>query len=163
MAATRSSLLKDDPSLKDCGPFDGAGNRLAPFESFRGGDDNVLRYRVIAEQLSDFKLGLRLRSAIRHDDQQVHVAVRSGAAGCVRSELNSNAKLEKRSVYWADLKRAVATPVFDGALLVPGNRIKGPAVIETTDTTVAVPPRCVLKVDRFGNFEIDFQARLTRS
>ena len=42
------------------------------------------------------------------------------------------------------------------ALLVPGNRIKGPAVVETTDTTVAVHPGSALKVDAFGNFEIGF-------
>jgi N-methylhydantoinase A len=41
-------------------------------------------------------------------------------------------------------------------LLAPGNRIKGPAVIETTDTTVVVHPGRSLKVDAFGNFEINF-------
>jgi N-methylhydantoinase A len=50
----------------------------------------------------------------------------------------------------------VATPIYDGAFLVPGNAIKGPAVIETTDTTVVVHPGRTLKVDAFGNFEITF-------
>src|ERR1700687_3165122 len=62
----------------------------------------------------------------------------------------------KRDIYWADLKKAVRSPVYDGALLVPGNRVVGPAVIETTDTTVVVHPRRSLKVDAFGNFEISF-------
>ncbi len=48
------------------------------------------------------------------------------------------------------------SPIYDGALLVPGNRMKGPAVIETTDTTVVVQPGRVLEVDTFGNFEIGF-------
>lgn len=61
-----------------------------------------------------------------------------------------------RSVYWAELKKAAPTPVYDGARLAPGNVLRGPAVVETTDTTVAVPPRCALKVDTFGNFEIGF-------
>ncbi len=62
----------------------------------------------------------------------------------------------KRSVYWADLKKAVSTPILDGAFLVPGNAVKGPAVIETTDTTVVVHPGRSLRVDALGNFEIVF-------
>jgi N-methylhydantoinase A len=62
----------------------------------------------------------------------------------------------KRSIFWADPGKAVATPIYDGSLLVPGNRIRGPAVIETTDTTVVVHPGRSLKVDAFGNFEINF-------
>jgi N-methylhydantoinase A len=62
----------------------------------------------------------------------------------------------KRSIFWADLKKSVSTPIYDGALLVPGNRIRGPAVIETTDTTVVVHPGRSLRVDAFGNFEINF-------
>ncbi len=65
------------------------------------------------------------------------------------SKLNSNAKSAKRNVYWSELKK-------HGAMLVPGNRIKGPAVVETTDTTVAVHPGGGLRVDAFGNFEIGF-------
>jgi N-methylhydantoinase A len=72
------------------------------------------------------------------------------------ARIDTKALCGKRSVYWADLKKSVATPIYDGALLVPGNAIKGPAVIETTDTTVVVHPRRLLRVDAFGNFEIDF-------
>ncbi len=72
------------------------------------------------------------------------------------ARINLKAGRGKRSVYWADLKKAAPTPVYDGALLVPGNRIKGPAVIETTDTTVVVHPDRTLRVDAFGNFEINF-------
>jgi hypothetical protein len=32
--------------------------------------------------------------------------------------------------------------------------VRGPAVVETTQTSVVVPPGRVLNVDRFGNFEI---------
>ena len=48
------------------------------------------------------------------------------------------------------------TPVYDGARLRPGNRIAGPTVVETTDTTIVVHPGRRLRVDAFGNFEIDF-------
>jgi len=61
-----------------------------------------------------------------------------------------------RQIYWADLGRQEQTPIFDGAHLRPGNRIAGPAVIETTATTVVVHPGRTLAVDGFGNFEITF-------
>jgi N-methylhydantoinase A len=75
-----------------------------------------------------------------------------------RARIDDKATLGKRAIYWADLKRALPTPIYDGALLVSGNRIAGPAVVETTDTTVVVHPRRRLEVDAFGNFEIAFRA-----
>jgi N-methylhydantoinase A len=68
----------------------------------------------------------------------------------------ARAVLGKRSIYWAELKKALTSPIYDGAQLVPGNRMRGPAVIETTDTTVVVHPGRALEVDEFGNFEIQF-------
>lgn len=62
----------------------------------------------------------------------------------------------KRKIYWADLKKSVPTPIWDGALLRPGNRIKGPTVVETAYTTVVVQPGRALRVDAYGNFEITF-------
>jgi N-methylhydantoinase A len=72
------------------------------------------------------------------------------------ARIAAQASRGKRSVYWADLKRTSSTLIYDGALLVPGNRITGPAVVETTDTTVVVHPRRALAVDAYGNFEITF-------
>ncbi|MBL8385363.1 MAG: hydantoinase/oxoprolinase family protein [Burkholderiales bacterium] len=68
------------------------------------------------------------------------------------------AKRPARPVYWAELKKTRPTPIYDGALLRPGNRIAGPAVVETTDTTVVIHPRRTLRVDAYGNFEILFAA-----
>jgi N-methylhydantoinase A len=78
------------------------------------------------------------------------------AAKKLVSKIDPKAGRGKRSIFWADLKKSVPTPIYDGALLVPGNAIKGPAVIETTDTTVVLHPRRSLCVDAFGNFEIEF-------
>ena len=74
----------------------------------------------------------------------------------LNTKIAVKAGLGKRDIYWADLEKTARTPIYDGALLVPGNRVVGPAVIETTDTTVVVHPRRSLKVDAFGNFEIHF-------
>ena len=76
-----------------------------------------------------------------------------------RARIGTRAALGKRNIYWADLKRSAPTPVYDGALLVSGNHISGPAVVETTDTTVVVHPGRSLEVDILGNFEIAFRKR----
>src|SRR5258706_9207182 len=81
---------------------------------------------------------------------------RLSAAKRMSAKIDAKAKRGKRSVYWAESKKSILTPIYDGAFLVPGNTIKGPAVIETTDTTVVVHPGRTLRVDKFGNFEIEF-------
>jgi len=72
------------------------------------------------------------------------------------AKINPAASRGKRKIYWADLKKGVPTPIWDGALLAPGNRIKGPTVVETAYTTVVVHPGRTLRVDAYGNFEITF-------
>jgi N-methylhydantoinase A len=62
----------------------------------------------------------------------------------------------KREIYWPDLGRKKSTPVYDGELLATGNRIAGPAIVETADTTVVVQPGTKLRVDALGNFELTF-------
>ena len=59
-----------------------------------------------------------------------------------------------RSIQWESLRR---TPVYDGEKLAIGNRVKGPAIVETSDTTVVVHPGRTLTVDTLGNFEITFK------
>ena len=40
--------------------------------------------------------------------------------------------------------------------LISGNRIDGPAIVETADTTVVVHPATTLKLDVLGHFSITF-------
>jgi len=81
---------------------------------------------------------------------------RLSATKKLNAKIDPKAGRGRRDIYWSELEKAAVTPIYDGALLEPGNRIKGPAVIETTDTTVVVHPGRSLKVDAFGNFEINF-------
>jgi len=64
-----------------------------------------------------------------------------------------DAVLKPRRIWWKGLKR---TPVYDGAKLAVGNVLRGPAIVETADTTVVVHPGTRLRVDALGNFEITF-------
>jgi len=59
-----------------------------------------------------------------------------------------------RSIQWEKPRK---TPVYDGEKLAVGNRIRGPAIVETSDTTVVVHPGRTLAVDALGNFEITFK------
>src|SRR5436190_6483123 len=63
---------------------------------------------------------------------------------------------KKRDIYWPDLGKRRATPVYDGEALASGNKIAGPAIVETADTTVVVQPGTRLKVDELGNFELTY-------
>jgi N-methylhydantoinase A len=62
----------------------------------------------------------------------------------------------KRDIYWPDLGKKKSTAVYDGEALLSGNRIAGPAIVETADTTVVVHPGTSLRVDALGNFELAF-------
>jgi len=64
------------------------------------------------------------------------------------------AVLKPRTIWWKGLKK---TPVYDGAMLAVGNVLRGPAIVETSDTTVVVHPGTTLRVDALGNFEITFK------
>jgi N-methylhydantoinase A len=64
-----------------------------------------------------------------------------------------NAIRKPRTIQWSTARK---TPVYDGDRLAIGNVIKGPAIVETSDTTVVVHPGRVLRLDALGNFEITF-------
>jgi N-methylhydantoinase A len=73
-----------------------------------------------------------------------------------RKAIPPRAKRRPRSIYWPDLGKFRSTPVLDGEKLAAGNEIKGPAIVETSDTTVVVHPGRTLRLDALGNFEITF-------
>jgi N-methylhydantoinase A len=50
--------------------------------------------------------------------------------------------------------RYVPTPIYDGARLRVGHRIKGPAIIEEPFTTIVLHPRQEATLDRHGNYRI---------
>jgi N-methylhydantoinase A len=56
-----------------------------------------------------------------------------------------------RPVYFEELRRAVETPIYDHYALDAGVEIKGPAIVEQTESTVVVGPRAVAHVDAQSN------------
>jgi len=82
---------------------------------------------------------------------------RLSKARALTAAIPPGAKRGTRDIYWAEPKRTLRTPILDGAALKPGNRVKGPCVVETSQTNVVVHPGRTLRVDAFGNFEILFK------
>jgi len=75
----------------------------------------------------------------------------------ITTRIPPEAMRKKRDIYWPDLGKRRATPVHNGELLANGNKIAGPAIVETADTTVVVQPGSKLRVDALGNFELTFR------
>lgn len=64
----------------------------------------------------------------------------------------SRALKRKRPVFFKELGGFVETPCYDGDKLQHGNTMTGPAIIEEKTTTLVVPPKARIRVDRFGNY-----------
>jgi N-methylhydantoinase A len=62
----------------------------------------------------------------------------------------------KRRVYFTSTG-LVEAATYDRALLQPGNRVEGPALIEEHASTTVIHPNDVLIVDAFGNLHIEIQ------
>jgi len=65
----------------------------------------------------------------------------------------------RREVYFAELGKASATPTYAREGLRAGNRIEGPALIEEHASTTVLLPGDRLKVDAFGNLDIEVGRR----
>lgn len=66
-------------------------------------------------------------------------------------EPDANAQTETRPVYWDPADGFTDTPIYDARQLKPGNRISGPAVIESPDTTHVVAPGWTFHIDAWRN------------
>jgi N-methylhydantoinase A len=61
-----------------------------------------------------------------------------------------------REVYWPDANAFIVTPIYLGERLRPGNKVRGPAIIELGITTAVVHPGQNCNVDSFGNLVLRF-------
>jgi N-methylhydantoinase A len=56
-----------------------------------------------------------------------------------------------RQIFWSPKPGYENTPIYERDLLVPGNTIPGPAIVEAKDTNCVVPIGTLLKVDSYSN------------
>jgi N-methylhydantoinase A len=71
----------------------------------------------------------------------------------------SSAHHGMRKVYFAEVRKSVATPTYAREGLRAGNRIKGPALVEEHASTTVLLPGDGLRVDEFGNLVIEVGRR----
>ncbi len=77
------------------------------------------------------------------------------AADTLSDVIAPDAQTGTREIWWAEQRALTPTPIYDGYKLVPGNRLDGPCVVETTTTSMVVHPGQRIEVDALGNFVID--------
>lgn len=89
------------------------------------------------------------------------IGVRDNAARLVshafESEDPARARKSTRPVYFETHGDYVDTPVYDGALVQPGNLIPGPAIVEEPDTTIVVYPGQEAMLDHYQIYVIELQ------
>ena len=57
-----------------------------------------------------------------------------------------------RGVYFEENRGLVNTSIWDGAKLLSGHLLKGPAIVEERLTTIVIPPGFKIKIDEQGNY-----------
>ncbi len=124
------------------------------------GFENGLRARFVERYEQYYGKGSSYRdSSLEIVTLRVRATAATSRPALVRARrltrrIPAAAKRGERAVYWAQPKQSIASAIYDGSALVPGNRVSGPCVVETAQTNVVVPPGRELRVDDFGNFEI---------
>jgi N-methylhydantoinase A len=68
-----------------------------------------------------------------------------------RSPDPASARKGRRQVWHAERARFRPVPVYDGDRLGHGNRLAGPAIVETANTSIVIPPRWRAEYDALGN------------
>jgi N-methylhydantoinase A len=66
---------------------------------------------------------------------------------------------KKRNVYLPQEQSFQEVPVYDGAKLKYGNKVKGPAVIEQVNTTTLVTPEYNVICDRYGSYTMYLKSK----
>jgi N-methylhydantoinase A len=113
--------------------------------------DTVARFHEMHEELHTYASrdqepilrALRLKAVVAEERPVLPRLARKAKA---------SARLGARKAFFDG--RYVATPVFAGPNLVPGQTIRGPAIVEESFTTIVAYPGQRASVDAFGNYLI---------
>jgi N-methylhydantoinase A len=103
-------------------------------------------YRKAGIEISTFRLAATLHTPKPN-------LVRHPPAG----ENPSSARKGERPVVFDKGQGFVPTPIYDGEQLRAGNRVPGPAIIESPATTTVVHPRQRVRVDEYLNLVLEFR------
>lgn len=67
----------------------------------------------------------------------------------------SKAQKSTREVFFRESGGDTATQIYDRDLLLCGNIISGPAIVEQMDTTIVIPPFSNVEIDEIGNLVVN--------
>jgi len=70
------------------------------------------------------------------------------------SEDNSDIAIKDNRKIVLEGDNSCTVPIYDGRILKPGMKVKGPAIVEEAATTILILPENRLFVDRWNNYEI---------
>ncbi len=118
------------------------------------GEDFVDRFHLLHEKTYGYcnrnkgveVVNVRLRAKGRLSKPEFKKAER------LSSRIPPSALLGERDVIFFGEK--YPTTIYERDLLLPGNRIKGPAIVVEYSSTIVIPPACEMEVDAFENILI---------
>jgi N-methylhydantoinase A len=134
-----------------------------PPEAFRRRSREALKRRFDEEHLQ------RYGTCAPEEPAEI-VSLRATVSGALRKPrleriarggraASRSAQRGKRDVYFAEAGKTVATAVYARDELRAGNRIDGPALVEEHASTTVVLPGDRLRVDGFGNLDVEIGRR----
>ncbi|MCF8475322.1 MAG: hydantoinase/oxoprolinase family protein [Emcibacter sp.] len=135
MTKVRTSRLemRDAQDIKEiCDEFTRLyGETYSPEATFPAGGINVDNFSLTASVASNLKILTALDLVGAEPD---HAALR-----------------KSRPIYWSPEKGYEDTPIYDYYQLHPGNKIIGPAILESPETTYVVEPGWTFTMDAYRN------------
>jgi N-methylhydantoinase A len=110
-------------------------------EAFHAAHEQLYSYCDRAEQVQ--LVNLRVSA--------IGVTGRAQARNAKRGSASPRAaQKSERPVHFQELQKTVACPIYERDLLLAGNCIRGPAVVEQADSTIVIPPSFEANVDGHG-------------
>ena len=128
----------------------------SPLLFIESSDDVTQVYRRFEQEFSEAfsPLAVNVPGGVYVDTFVLRVAIPGRAVELPQLEPtgeDASAALDSnRQAYWPALGGFADTPVYEFALLRPGNRLLGPAIIQAPLTTAVVPPGMQFAIDAHG-------------
>ena len=82
-------------------------------------------------------------------------AIGRGGSGAASPAETAPQPRSTREVFWPFTMSSSTWPVYARAELGAGQRLSGPCIVESDDTTVVTPPGCTVRIDELRNLVID--------
>jgi N-methylhydantoinase A len=120
------------------------GDWAAVCEAFHARHDRLYGYQLRTENTPIEMLNLRL-TALGLTDKPPPRRERAAGSGA------AHALKHRRPVYLPEREAFETVPVYDGDRLANGNALRGPAVIESINTSLFVPSGYAARYDALGN------------